>query len=81
MVHELKCWPEYFQPLQIGTKEFEVRHNDRDFKIGDSLRIREFNPLTNEYSGRELIKRITYIFVDIQGMLNLPTDICVMQLR
>jgi hypothetical protein len=78
MIHEIKCWPEYFQPLYIGRKEFEVRKNDRNYKVGDSLLIREFNPLTGMYTKREIVRRITYI---IQGVCGLPTDICVMQLR
>jgi hypothetical protein len=78
MIHEIKCWPEYFQPLWIGTKEFEVRRNDRDYRVGESLRIMEFNPNTQTFTGREFVRRIAYM---IQGVCGLPEDICVMQLR
>lgn len=78
MIHELKCWPEVFQDIYIGTKEFEVRKNDRGFKVGDHLHLREWNPKRGEYTGRHIVKRITYI---LQSQFGLPEDICVMQLR
>ena len=35
--HELKTLPEYFDAVQKGTKTFEIRKNDRNFKVGDLL--------------------------------------------
>ncbi len=78
MIHELKVWPEEYQLLQIGTKEFEVRKNDRNFEAGDSLNLREWDPKTALYTGRWMIRRISYM---IQGKFGLPEDVCVMQLR
>lgn len=60
-LHELKTWGKYFVEVKNGDKKFELRKNDRDFKIGDYLLLREYNPNTEEYTGRELIKRIDYI--------------------
>ena len=57
--HELKVWGSFFEALLDGTKNFEVRHNDRDFKPGDYLLLREW--VENEYTGRELIKCVTYV--------------------
>lgn len=37
MVHELKIAPEYFKDVRTGLKKFEIRKNDRDFKVGDRL--------------------------------------------
>ena len=59
--HFLKTWPEYFQAVWDGTKTFEARKNDRDFKIGDTLILREFDPKTQEYSGRYIFKEVTYL--------------------
>ena len=59
--HFLKTWPEYFQAIWDGKKTFEVRKNDRDFKVGDMLVLQEFDPKTKEYSGSALCKRVTYI--------------------
>lgn len=39
--HELKSDPDGFQALMRGVKTSEVRRNDRDFRIGDSVELRE----------------------------------------
>jgi ASC-1-like (ASCH) protein len=58
-VHELKIWPEYFTGIKNGCKKHEVRKNDRDFKVGDILYLRECRD--GVYTGREMNARITYI--------------------
>lgn len=78
MVHELKCWTIYFQSILTGEKEFEVRINDRGFKVGDSLLLKEWDETKEQYTKRQIIKRITYM---IQGTMGLPENVCVMQLR
>lgn len=67
--HELKCWPPFFEDVTTGRKPFEVRHLDRDYRPGDTLRLREFYPAPPDsppefggaYTGRECRRRITYI--------------------
>lgn len=61
VTHELKTWPEYFQAVSDGTKTFEHRVNDRGFKVGDTLYLREWNPATSAYTGRETLRLVTYI--------------------
>ena len=34
-VHNLKIKPQYFKDVVSGIKTFEVRKNDRNFKVGD----------------------------------------------
>lgn len=60
-VHVLKTWPIYFRALQQSRKRFEIRKNDRDFKVGDFLVLKEFDPKTKEYSGYDLKVKVTYI--------------------
>ena len=76
--HEIKCDPVHFQALITGEKNFEIRKNDRGYRVGDDLLIREFDRRNGEYTGRMLGKKITYI---VEGQYGLPLDICVMQLR
>jgi hypothetical protein len=61
MVHELKTWPEFFDPVFQGKKNFELRFDDRRFEVGDELHLREYVPATNQYTGREARKTISYI--------------------
>jgi hypothetical protein len=40
--HELKIWPEYFAQVRNGRMKFQLRRNDRDFKVGDQLLLKEW---------------------------------------
>lgn len=62
MEHELKTWPEYLGPVVSGLKTFEYRIDDRGFAVGDTLLLREWDPSGEEYTGRSVRVRITYIF-------------------
>jgi len=59
-MHELKIDPEYFQAIKDGKKTFELRKNDRDYKEGDILHLREWTKKEG-YSGQNLIMRVIYI--------------------
>lgn len=59
--HDLKVWPEFYDALDNGIKPFELRKNDRDYKVGDTLRLREYAPGPDEYTGRELRRVVIYM--------------------
>lgn len=59
--HDLKVWPEYFAPLDYGTKTFELRLDDRHFAVGDYLRLREWDQKTELYTGRVCWRRVSYV--------------------
>ena len=63
--HHLKILPEYFLQVAIGNKTFELRKNDRDFKVGDIIFLEEWD---NEYTGRVLELEITYILSNFKGL-------------
>ncbi|MCH5195923.1 MAG: DUF3850 domain-containing protein [Oscillospiraceae bacterium] len=44
MIHAVKCLPPFFVPLSGGSKTFEVRKNDRPYRVGDYLAVNEFVP-------------------------------------
>lgn len=68
MTHELKILPEYFEAVTSGRKRFEIRKNDRNFKVGDVLDLKEVNYLHDTsisdlllYTGDSYKAEITYI--------------------
>jgi hypothetical protein len=61
MNHQLKMWPEYFQVAWVGDKPFEIRKNDRNFKERDEITLAEYDPLVDDYTGREIHGIIDYV--------------------
>lgn len=61
MIHELKTWPLFYKRIFTCQKNFEIRKDDRGFEINDRLNLKEFDPVTNEYTGRSCFRTITYI--------------------
>lgn len=62
MKHFLKCWPEYFQEVKAGRKLFEIRVNDRGYKVGDTLCLDEYDPAGKVYTGDKIDNlEVTYL--------------------
>ena len=59
---EKKCWHKFFQKILDGNKTFELRLADFDCAPGDTLILKEWDPETKKYSGREIEKKITFVF-------------------
>lgn len=66
-VHAIKVWPEYFNALVTGLKPFELRKNDRDYRVGDALRLRVWDPDSSEYTGAEVAMNVTYVLAGDEG--------------
>ncbi|MBC1935200.1 DUF3850 domain-containing protein [Listeria grandensis] len=58
-VHSLKIFPEFFEAVRSGAKKAEVRDNDRNFKVNDTILLHEYE--NGIYTGEILCVRITYI--------------------
>ncbi|WP_207578119.1 DUF3850 domain-containing protein [Listeria seeligeri] len=61
MIHNLKINSEYFLPVKDDLKKFEIRENDRCFRVGDIVILNEFSPEKNIYSGEKITVKIKYI--------------------
>lgn len=83
--HELKTDPEVFAAVHAGLKTHEIRLNDRDFVVGDTLLLCEtrhrgadmrFSPSTYplEYTGRTETRTISHI----QTGYGLADDWCIL---
>jgi hypothetical protein len=63
--HELKSWPEFFQPVMRGEKTAELRLNDRNYQVGDILLLQEWEPEIwggeGKYTGRQCERVITHV--------------------
>jgi hypothetical protein len=59
MEHTLKTLPKYFNAVCDGMKTFEVRKDDRNFQIGDTLILLRYE--NGESQRAECIAKITYI--------------------
>lgn len=58
---EKKTWPEMFQKILDGEKTFDLRVADFEVEEGDILVLREFDPKTNQYTGRSVEKTISFV--------------------
>jgi len=77
--HELKCWPPYFDDVASGRKPFELRQNDRDFKVGDTLILREWLPESQQYTERSTVVRVTYLLEG--GSFGLASNMTILGVR
>lgn len=79
--HTLKIWPDFFADVISGAKKYEIRKNDRGFKLGDELILQEWNPHTAKFSGRSCVVRVVHITYGSDlppGVIALGVALCVM---
>lgn len=67
-IHEVKTWPKYFGAMWEGDKTFEYRKNDRDYRKGDIIVSKEWDPETKLYTGRNIAAEITYVLENQMGV-------------
>jgi len=68
--HDLKVHPQFWPGLLAGNKRFELRRNDRGFKVGDELCLHKYDP-THGMTGARLTVRVTYMLLpeDCPGLM------------
>jgi len=77
--HDLKSHPEPFHQVRVGLKNFEIRVNDRDYREGDTVLLKEYDPTSKTFSGlRE--GPFTIGTVIPGGAWGLPDNVCVFAL-
>jgi hypothetical protein len=89
VMHEVKIWPDPFKAVWLGLKEYELRKDDRNYSIGDLLRLQEFVPpramcqghvtVTGEFTGNWMLAVITHKTPG--GSWGLPKDMCVLGIK
>lgn len=59
MTHNLKIESKFYNEVIAGTKNFELRKNDRNFKIGDIIHLIEYH--NSKPTSRTCKRLILYI--------------------
>lgn len=57
-----KIWPELFKLVKSGKKKAELRVADFKIKAGDTLILQEWNPKIQKYTGRQLKKKVNFVW-------------------
>lgn len=76
-VHELKTIQPFFNMVADGKKKFELRKNDRDFRYGDILVLREWSTTMQNYMGNDIVVRVTGVLDQFMG---LQTGYCILSI-
>lgn len=74
-MHVLKISPQYFEDVCFGKKNFEVRINDRGYKVGDRLMLFEYPSIKKRYTFR------TVQYVLLGGQYGIEKDYVVLGLQ
>lgn len=58
-IHTIKIAPKYLNAVVAGQKKAELRKNDRNYKVGDVLLLKEWKH--GRYTDREWAAVVTYV--------------------
>lgn len=75
MIHELKCENPHFTHIWNEYKTFELRFNDRNYKLGHELWLNEYIPNPNGYEGQYLARRIKVKVIHTMTYNDFPSAI------
>jgi hypothetical protein len=67
--HQLKCIQPHFEEIWLKRKTFEIRLNDRNFKVGDTICLMEYDSQDNFYTGNQVFFLITHILHSYQDII------------
>ena len=87
-LHELKIKHEYLIEVDRGRKTFELRKNDRDYKVGDLIHFidikdedKDFNTWGVEPAiDKDALYKITYVLKDTP-QFGLDKDYCILGIK
>lgn len=65
-IHQIKLARMYFDAVASGKKPFELKKNDRGYKVGDILELMEYADGKN--TGRMIQAKVTFMLEDYTGL-------------
>ena len=77
--HILKIKEEYYKEVEAGNKTFELRKNDRDYQVNDTIVFNVIKENDSVYRSNK-IYRITYILKDV-AEYGLDKEYCVLAIQ
>ena len=60
-IHYLKTWVRWWDDIEKGNKSFDVRRNDRNFQVGDVLKLQKYDPANSSYLGPTVTRHVRYV--------------------
>ncbi|MDC6267747.1 ParB/RepB/Spo0J family partition protein [Lysinibacillus fusiformis] len=79
MTHELDSYSKQFEAIKAGLKTFMYGFNNQSFRVGDKLKINEFDYDNQVYTGRFVEVRVTYL--QEGGEDDIPEDYVIMSIK
>jgi hypothetical protein len=87
MNHILKTWPEFWDEVRHGNKTFEIRENDRCFKVGDTLTLERWCPqsksvvpvVASDVEASRIVVTVSYMLLG--GNFGLSQDACILAFK
>ena len=67
-VHVLKCHTYNFKAVASGAMSFQIRLNDRNYKEGDCIFLKEIFTTSNLETGNTIAARITHMISEDGGL-------------
>lgn len=67
-IHVVKSWPKLFGEILAGTRKHDLRLNDRDYQVRDTLWLHEYDPDRQAYTGRDLKVVISAMTSGAEGL-------------
>lgn len=59
--HMVKSWSHLYDAIVSGAKSYDLRKNDRDYKVGDILHLKQYDNINGKFTGWQTTRRISYI--------------------
>lgn len=61
MTHAVKIEPRFYRMAINGLKPYEIRFNDRDYRVGDYLVLNEWDAEKKEYTNKTALFEIVSV--------------------
>lgn len=78
ITHDVKTWPDAYDAVYADWKPWEFRKNDRDYRVGDTLRMLRWSPETETFTGEEMRREVVWMLNG--GQFGIPEGYCIMTL-